>query len=96
MELTPNSLITKNENVLSACLDGEIVIMDEKTGEYKAYNDTASRIWQIMEERKEITFADICAILKSEYDVPMKTCEKESAIFITKMVQENVFTMEEN
>ncbi len=93
MELTRKSIINISPNTLSACLDSEIVTMDEKTGEYKTYNDTASRIWQIMEEKKSVSFGDLCAILKSEYDVPMETCRKESALFISKMAEENIFTV---
>ena len=96
MEITSKTLITKNEKALSACLDNEIVMMDEKTGEYKTLNETAGRIWQILEEKKSISFGELCQLLKSEYDVSQEVCEAESASFITKMAKENTFTVSDN
>lgn len=79
-EITLNSTITRNEDLLSGVLDDETILMSIETGSYHVINKTANRIWELLEEPK--TVDEICIIILDEYDVDPETCQKEVLEFM--------------
>jgi hypothetical protein len=74
-ELNLNSTITRNEDLLSGMVDDEAVIMSINSGSYHFINETGRRIWELIEQPK--TVAAICDILIEEFEVDLKTCQKD-------------------
>lgn len=74
-ELNPNSIITRNEDLLSGMVDDEAVIMSINSGSYHFINETGRRIWELLEQPK--TVAELCDILIEEFDVDLETCQKD-------------------
>lgn len=79
-EITLNSTITRNEDLLSGVLDDETILMSIETGSYHVINKTANRIWELLEEPK--TVDEICIIILDEYEVDPETCQKEVLEFM--------------
>jgi hypothetical protein len=61
----------RNPSVISTELDGGAIVLNLDTKHYYNLNETAFRIWQILEEKRSKT--DIGIELAIEYEVDHKT-----------------------
>lgn len=82
-ELSLNSTITRNEDVLSGLVDDEAVIMSIESGNYHLINETGRRIWELLETPK--TVAQLCDILAEEFAVEQETCQTEVLQFLVAL-----------
>lgn len=82
-EISLNSIITRNEDVLSGLVDDEAVIMSIESGNYHLINETGRRIWELLEKPK--TVAQLCDILAEEFAVEQETCQLEVLQFLVAL-----------
>jgi hypothetical protein len=61
----------RNPSVISTQLEGGAILLNLDTKHYYNLNETAFRIWQILEEKRSTT--DIGRQLAIEYEVDLKT-----------------------
>ncbi|MCF8346876.1 MAG: PqqD family peptide modification chaperone [Bacteroidales bacterium] len=71
-EITMETVVQRDPEQEFSAIDGEVVMLSLKTGEYYALNSVASRIWEIMEKQK--TVKELTEQLMEEYDVDPDTC----------------------
>lgn len=79
-----------NDEIDATDLNGERVMMNLEKGKYFALNDVGSRIWNIIEEEKEIAVQKIIDKLLDEYDVQNDTCRNAVVNFINKLRDEEL------
>ena len=65
----------RNRQIIESEVDGEILALDVDGGECYGFNSVASSVWRLLEN--EMSMAEICGALVSEYDVDPETCEAE-------------------
>lgn len=70
--LAPNCLIKAANNQLSSEIAGEAVILDLKSGVYYGLNETGNKIWQWLQEPKQVQ--EVCNLLLQEYEVETDQC----------------------
>ncbi len=70
--LAPNCLIKVVDNQLSSEIAGEAVILDLKSGVYYGLNETGNKIWQWLQEPKQVK--EIRNLLLQEYEVEADKC----------------------
>lgn len=75
-EITLETIVQRDPGQEFSLIDDEVVMLSLNTGEYYAMNSVASRIWQILEERR--TVREVTAILKEEFEVDDKTCMEDT------------------
>lgn len=75
MSVSLDDVILRNDHVLSTDLEGEVVLMHIKSGNYYAFNATASRIWQIIGVATGV--ADLRDQLTAEYGEPVERIESD-------------------
>lgn len=71
-EIKLESVVQRDPDQEFSMIDDEVVMLSLKNGEYYALNSVASRIWEIIEERK--TVDQITEILMEEFEVDHATC----------------------
>ena len=75
--ITPDSVCTPSEDVVSREIEGELIIVPITSGigdledELYTLNDTGRAIWHRLDGRR--TLAEIAADLETEFDAPLET-----------------------
>jgi hypothetical protein len=67
-----------------AQVDGELVALHIENGTYYSFNETAARIWALLDRPKNI--GDLCAALAAEFEVDASAC-REEVMFLLKDLQ---------
>jgi hypothetical protein len=75
-EITSESVVKRDPDQEFSMIDDEVVMLSLKNGEYYALNSVASRIWEIIEERKAVK--EITDVLMEEFEVDEATCLKDT------------------
>jgi len=87
-QITTNSIIERNDDIIQAEIDGEIVMMSVDNGEYYGLDTVASRIWEMIEA--PLSVSAICEQLVGEYDVTEETCLNDVLGFLKDMFENKV------
>ncbi len=85
-----DTIIQRNEEILSSSINNETVMMDIESGQYIGLDPIATRIWALIEQ--PISFGQLCETLTSEYDVSMDQCKMDVATFLDKSTEANLVT----
>lgn len=80
MPLTPEDQIVRNDAVLGADVNEEVVLLDVESGRYFGMAETARAIWEAL--AAPITIADLCARLSEDYDAPAEQIGTETIAFL--------------
>ncbi|MBS1157645.1 MAG: Coenzyme synthesis protein (PqqD) [Proteobacteria bacterium] len=75
MSITIDSIIRRNDELLTAEVDGELVMMSIASGQYFGLDDIGARIWELLGEPLKI--AELCIRLAQEYAVETSVCERD-------------------
>ncbi|GEA05265.1 hypothetical protein KUL42_00260 [Alteromonas sp. KUL42] len=86
------SLITKNQDIVDASIDGETVMMSLENGEYYGLDPIASMIWDSL--HTPLTVDGLIDTLMSEYEVSPETCLKDVLAFLESLRQHNLISVE--
>jgi hypothetical protein len=76
---------TRNNKTISGRLHDELVMMDLEQGKYFSLNPVATRIWDLLEQARDID--ELCRFLTEEYDVDSGICAAEVETHIEEMVK---------
>lgn len=87
-EITLETIIVRNGSIPSTDIDGEIGLMNIKTGKYYALNTIGSEIWRILEKPTSLNY--LVTLKTSEYDIDKDTCIIEIKKFVEKLVGEGI------
>ena len=86
--ITVQSTIQRNPEMISSDMDGETVMMSVENGEYYGLNPIGSRIWELIENEKNVN--TIINTLLLEYEVSIEQCTSETLIFLNKLLDNNL------
>lgn len=75
MQLDRNSIVRRVDDVMSAEVDNEMVMMRLESNGYFGLDDIGRRIWELLAEPRPV--ADICTELRAEYEVDEEECERD-------------------
>ena len=87
-EIFPETIIQRNENLLSNNLGEDIVMMDIEKGSYYGLEEVAARIWELTENPASIS--SICQTLTAEYDVSQEQCSEEVMKFVKDLLNQEI------
>lgn len=80
--------IRRSPNQISCDLDGEIVIMDSKSGDYYKMNSIGTRIWELI--TNPLPIEEIVLQLQREYEIDNQSCRQEVANFIENLSEKKL------
>ncbi len=93
MQITTNTIIQRNHEIIYNDMDGETVMMDIKKGIYYGLDSTATRIWDLLEQA--LSVEQLCEQLCRVYAVSEADCLKETLTFLEEMAQHRVIITSE-
>jgi len=74
----------RNSKTISGRLHDEMVMMDLAQGKYFSLNPVATRIWDHLENPKEI--GELCRLLLNEYEVDPEECRVDVESHLNEMI----------
>ncbi|MGH6922654.1 MAG: PqqD family peptide modification chaperone [Propylenella sp.] len=77
------TMLKRAEDALSADIDQEVVIMNQRDGKFYALDDIGRRVWEFIAEPRQVS--EICDFLLAEYEVDRATCETSLLKLIEKL-----------
>lgn len=80
MKLFPHYIIRRNSAVFFTPLDNEFLAFDESAGYLYGMNETASRVWQLIERPRAVM--NICESLCQEFVVDEARCVQEVLVLM--------------
>jgi hypothetical protein len=90
--LHPESMISRHPGQLSAEVNGEVLMMHEKSGNYFGLNPVASFIWQALSEPQSV--AALCDAVVAHYGIAREICEPDVLFFIDDMIKDGLMIAE--
>jgi len=78
----------RNDNILFGQSGSDTFMMSAETGDYYALNETATRVWQVLEQPR--TEAEIVSALVAEYRVEPSRCREEIGPFLATLVTRDI------
>lgn len=75
-----NTVIERNDTILSAVVEGEIILMSPERGQYYALTATSQDIWDRL--KTPIRIEDLCITLADAYGAPLETVETDTIAFL--------------
>ena len=87
-ELSLTSRVRIPDGVLSRDLQGELVILDLKTGVYFGLDPVGTRIWHLLQEHQFLQ--KVIDSLVEEYEVTETVCAHDLLGFVAKMLEKGL------
>ena len=84
MELTLNTMVQVEQEVVSCDLVEEAAILNLKDGVYYGLNPVGARIWKLIQKPRKLS--DILEILLDEYDVEREVCQSDLMELIKQLL----------
>lgn len=84
--------VRQAEDVLFQDLDGELVLLSTRTGEYYGLNDVGTRIWILLQEGWELPA--IVKSLQARYEVRIDQLLTDVRKFLTDLEASGLITVE--
>jgi hypothetical protein len=90
-DLSADSVVVRNEGLLSAEVDGELMAMSVERGMCYGLNAVGTRIWALIAEPRSIS--DLCAQLRQEFDVEEEECRRDLVDLLEELRAEGLATV---
>jgi hypothetical protein len=87
-QLNPDTVVQRNDSLLSTDLGDDVAMLDIDNGSYYALEATASRIWRLLEQPSSAHY--LCGRLLNEYEVDPDRCESEVLEFLEKLLSQGI------
>ena len=82
------SVIVASSELVSANLDGEVVILGFKSGSYYGLDQVGVFVWDLLQEPRKVS--DIRDAIFEEYDVELAQCERELLALLEKLADKQL------
>ncbi len=83
MQLTLNSTISRNDDVLFSEVADGMSLMDIDSGQYFHYDQTGAEIWKAIDDG--ITVKQLCTTLTDTFEVDAETCQNDTLVFVNEL-----------
>lgn len=88
IQITPETIVSRNEGILSSRIGNEEVMMHVEEGKYFSLNSISTRIWELIES--PISPERICDELVKEYDISPEECTKDVIEVLQSMLKDKI------
>ena len=82
------TIFVRRANLVETEIDGEVVMLSLERGNCYGLDNSAARIWKLLETPKSV--AAILETLTREYAVEVEDCRAEVLAFLDQLRQENL------
>jgi hypothetical protein len=84
-EIAESTVARRTDDVLATTIDDEAVILEMDSGTYYGFNETATFVWEQLEEPQAVS--NLLSALVEEYDVDPEQCERNLETVLTDMAE---------
>lgn len=88
LQVTDATLISRSPSVLTAEVDGEVLIMSIERGCYFSLNDVGYDIWRRLDT--PCSFAQLIDSLAADYDAAKATIAEDVQALLSRMIAEDI------
>lgn len=88
MTLEMNDKISRHPDMLSAEIGGEAIMMSIEKGAYFGLNPVATRIWDLIEQPKNV--AELIQTITDEYEVSAEQAADDVQGFVADMIERGI------
>jgi hypothetical protein len=85
------SVVKSNDKLVSAPIDGEVVILSVERGSYFGLDEIGSEIWRRLETPVRVDA--LCETLVENYDAERSIIERDVLALLEKLVAEELVTL---
>ena len=78
----------RNEDILAASVDGELVMMSIQAGNYYTIGGIGTLIWELLDQPR--TLDELADAVMAEYDVERARCAADVTAFVDKLLGLNL------
>jgi hypothetical protein len=90
-DLSGDAIVVRNEGLLTAEVDGELMAMSVDRGMCYGLNAVGTRIWALIAEPRSVD--DLCARLREEFDVEEEECRRDVVDLVEELRAEGLATV---
>ncbi len=83
-----DSVVQRNNSVLTARLDEELAMLNIERGMYYGLDEIATHIWEKIAEPRRVS--DVCNELIDEFDVSADRCQRETLVLLDWLNAQNL------
>jgi len=73
--LEPTSSVVRVQEILSAEVGNEVVLLSIEKGVYFGLNKVGARVWSLLDEF--VPVQEVCATIVGEFEVTLEQCQEE-------------------
>ena len=86
--LESSTVLVRREDLIAQEIEGELVMLDMKSGHYFGLDPIASAIWKCMDS--PISFKNLCQSLMQEYAVSEEQCIEDVSVFLSDLLDKEL------
>ncbi len=91
--ITSETILQRDKEQEFTYIDGEVVMLSLKNGEYYGLDSVGTRIWELLEE--EILFSDLVRQLMNEFDVHEDLCLSDTKGYLSQLMEKDLLIVKE-
>ena len=88
-----DTVVSRRGELIEAEVDGELVALHVDNGVCYGFNNTATRIWSLIEQPKRVS--EIRDVLLEEYDVDPEACEAQLRELLSDLEKDGLIELKD-
>lgn len=85
IKLTSQTLVSRNQDLIAASIDDDLVMMSVDQGEYYGITGVGSQVWEMLAE--PISVENITRYICAKYAVDKTSCQTDIQSFVEELLQ---------
>ena len=91
--ISKSSIVLASKDNLSSELNGETIILDKKSGVYYGLNSVGAKIWNLIQEPKEVV--EIRDAILAKYQIESERCESDILKLLEELAAEGLIEVQD-
>lgn len=88
-EISEHSVVLVSQDQVSSDLEeGEVAILNFRSGTYYGLDTVGARVWNLIQEPK--TIGEIRNVIANEYNVEPERCERDLLVLLQRLIDEGL------
>lgn len=90
--INAETILTRDPDLVSAEMDGDLVMMSVANGAYYAISGVGPRIWELLEQ--PISIAEIVKVITHEFEVDAERAQADAMTFAEQLVEMKLVSLQ--
>lgn len=90
-EIALSDWVTRSVGQIHQELDGRVIILSVKGGDYREFNDVGSAIWLMLEQESEV--GALCDAIAQRCSLPLAIAQLDVRIFLDQLLEQELIVI---